>query len=87
MSNSNWVRRRPDGSAIRPSNREPNCVHPFTHDPVTYQPASACLSCAEGEELARWRAEWAAWLAEHPNSPEARYTPTTPTTGPSGDRE
>ena len=72
MSEEPLVRRRPDGRVRRPDLREPNCVHPFTWEPRTYQPASACRECSQGIELARWKAEWAAWAAENPDTYEAR---------------
>jgi hypothetical protein len=64
-------RRHRDGSLRKPEAIEPHCIHPFTHDPITYQPASACRFCKDGAPLARWKVEWAAWLAENPDSPEA----------------
>ena len=47
--------------------REPACIH-TRGGPC--QPASACRICVDGPELARWKAEWAAWAAENPQEAE-----------------
>jgi hypothetical protein len=41
-----------------PQVREPSCIHSHGR-----QPASACLICKDGPELARWRADWDAWCS------------------------
>lgn len=57
--------------------REPYCIHSGWNGGVReqrfMQPASACRICKDGSELAKWSADWAAWLAENPDSPEARW--------------
>lgn len=61
----------PEGArrARRPlSIREPDCIHSGR----VRQPASACDVCCDGEPLRKHNAEWTAWLAENPDSPEAR---------------
>lgn len=58
-------------TAPKPLNaREPYCIH---SNPRWPQPASACIECSEGPALRKWQEDWAAWLAEHPDSPEARW--------------
>lgn len=49
--------------------REPYCIHPGGEK----QPASACSVCQDGPRLREWAAGWEAWLAENPDSPEARW--------------
>ena len=51
-----------------PSIREPRCVHSGGEE----RPASACLICRDDYPLRKWRQAWFAWLAEHPDSEEAR---------------
>jgi len=51
--------------------REPDCVHGYGAG--AGHPASACRICKDGPELREWKRAWAAWLAENPNSPEARW--------------
>lgn len=48
--------------------REPNCRHPGGEE----QPASACSTCQHGEFLREWAQAWHDWLAENPDSAEAR---------------
>ncbi len=55
----------------RPRDREPNCIHSTGVNTVT-QPASRCRICKDGPELAKWKADWVVWLAEYPDSWEAR---------------
>ena len=49
--------------------QEPNCVHSHPEYP---QPASACRICKDSDFLREHAEEWEAWLAENPDSPEAR---------------
>ena len=57
--------------------REPDCIHSGWSGGRRLgsltQPASACIECQHGPELRQWRESWAAWLAENPDSPEARW--------------
>ena len=55
------------GRLSTPSIREPRCVHPGGE-----RPASDCTICRDDAPLRQWKADWAAWLAEHPDSEEAR---------------
>jgi len=69
-------------TAIKPwRTTEPRCVHSGTAK-RTSQPASACRTCSQDPELARWKADWAAWLAENPDSPEARWLAAGSPPGP-----
>lgn len=52
----------------RPSIREPKCVHSGTME----QPASRCNVCCDSDFLREWGESWEAWLAENPDSTEAR---------------
>jgi hypothetical protein len=62
------------GSVQKPlQTREPSCVHPGGR----YYPMSSCGVCKSSSELADWKARWAAWLAENPNSLEARFIRAT----------
>jgi hypothetical protein len=72
----NWI--EPKVAVRKPFRaREPDCTHSGWRGnrrlQQLTQPASACNVCSQGEELAQWRAEWAAWLAENPDSFEAKW--------------
>lgn len=64
MNDSKSGRRAPKPSTAK----EPNCVHPGGE----HQPASACRICKDGPQLREWSDGWAAWLAENPDSYEAK---------------
>lgn len=49
------------------SAREPSCIHD------AHQPASACNECQHSDELREWARGWDEWVAENPDSPEARW--------------
>lgn len=58
--------------ARKPVAAEPYCHHSGgVNGPL--QPMSACVICKDSPTLAAWKADWAAWLEEHPDSPEARW--------------
>ena len=52
--------------ASKPSISEPRCTHPGGGR------ATDCAVCRDDPPLRKWRQDWAAWLAEHPDSEEAR---------------
>ena len=55
-----------DRRDVKPSIREPRCTHPGGGA------ASTCTICRDDPPLRRWRQDWAMWLADHPDSDEAR---------------
>jgi hypothetical protein len=67
-------------SVRRPPTREPDCIHRgYTGERP--HPASACRTCKDGPQLAEWHAQWDAWLAENPDSDEAKIVARMDATG------
>lgn len=62
----------------QPQAREPDCVHSHDYGSPVRQPASACSTCKDGDELREWSEGWVRWFAEHPDDP------TTLRFGPDG---
>ena len=60
-----------DRRTPRPPTREPDCIH-RGYLGERLHPASACQTCKDGPKLAAWHAQWDAWLAENPDSDEAK---------------